>query len=504
VSDLGQWSTAEPLLRGLPSWIANEEEQKRIASYQLYEEIFWSVPNAFKLTQRGDEDSPIYLPAPRTIVETVHRYMANGLHFVPLPGVGTSAQATAAQAALDAFFKRERFYSKFNANKREGIFRGDWAFKLSFDLERDPGSRISINAVDPASIFPIYNEENLDEIIGYHIAFQQDFGGKPAISRETFRKVTGKGGPSPITHEHMIFEVDKWGGPGMDEESVLAVVEPLTTLPQPIDSLPIYWIQNFQQTGTIYGSSELRGMERIIAALNQGISDEELSLAFQGLGLYKSNAGTPVDADGNETTWNIGPTQVVDLPDGDNIYFDRVQGISTVAPYLDHLRFLIEQLDEAAATPAIAKGRVDVNVAESGISLMLQMGPLLARCAEKEQVVTDVLGNLTWDLTRKWFPAIEGGSLDGVNELQVVEFAPAYGEKLPVNGAQRFTEIMAMVQAKVVSKVWARMELAKLGYVFPSEADMLAQITQESAAEATVAIDPFGDRVDQETDGGLS
>jgi hypothetical protein len=501
VSDLGQWTTAEPLFRGLPQWIADPDEQKRIASYQLYEQIFWGVPNAFKLSQRGEDENPIYLPAPRTIVETVHRYMANGLHFVPVPGIGTSANQAAAQLALNALFKRERFYSKFNANKREGIFRGDWCFHLVADLDREAGSRISIHPVDPASVFPIYNEENLDEIIGYHIAFQQVYEGKDAISRTTYRKTTGQGGPSPITVETTIFEVDKWGGPGMDpnEESAIVAVQPLTTLPQPIDQLPIYWIQNFQQVGTPYGSSELRGMERILAALNQGISDEELSLAFQGLGLYKSNAGTPVDADGNETTWNIGPTQVVDLPDGDNIYFDRVQGISTVAPYLDHLRYLGEQLDEAAATPAIAKGRVNVNVAESGISLMLEMGPLLARCEEKEQVVTDVLNNMIFDLTRKWFPAVEGGGVEGVSDMQLVEFAPAYGPKLPINAAQRFTEIMALVTGKVVSKVWARSELAKLGYVFPDEATMLAQITQESAAEATVQIDPFGDRIDQES-----
>lgn len=497
MSDLGQWTTAEPLFRGLPTWIADPDEQKRIAAYTLYEQIYWNVPNAFKLTQRGDDDKPIYLPAPKTIVETVHRYMANGLKIVPVPGIGTTAQQSAAMLALNTFFKRERFYSKFNANKREGIFRGDWAWHIMADLDRPPGARISIHPVDPASVFPIYNEENLDELVGYHIASQQDFNGKPAISRLTYRKTTGTGGPSPISVEHSIFEVDEWGGPGMDEEAVLANIIPLTTLPPLIDQLPVYWTPNFQQTGTPYGSSELRGMERILAGLNQGISDSELSLALQGLGLYKSNAGTPVDADGNDTTWNLGPGQVVDLPTGDNIYFDRVPGISSVAPYLDHLNFLIGQLDEAAAIPAIAKGKVNVNVAESGIALLLEMGPILSRCEEKEQVVTDVLVNMLFDLTHKWFPAIEGGSLDGVAEMQVVEFEPSYGNKLPVNGAQRFTEIMAMVAAKVASKVWARSEIAKLGYEFPDDATMLAQLSQEGVSE----VDPFGDRISQETGG---
>lgn len=498
MSDLSQWSTASPLMSKLPTWIADPMEQNRIAAYQLYEAIFWSVPNAFKLTQRGDDDSPIYLPSPRTIVETVHRYMANGLRFMPDPAVGTSSNQVNAAKMLEAFFRRERFYSKFNANKREGIFRGDWAWLIQADVDRLPGSKISIQPVDPASLFPIYNEENLDEIIGYHIAFQQDFEGKPAISRQTYRKTTGTGGPSPITYEHTIFEVDKWGGPGMSEESVLASVQSPVTLPPLIDSLPIYWIQNFQQTGTIFGSSELRGMERIIAAINQGISDEELSLAFQGLGLYKSNAGVPVDADGNETTWNIGPTMVLDLPDGDNVYFDRVNGVSTVAPYLDHINFLINQLDEAAAVPAIAKGKVDVNVAESGISLLLQMGPLLSRCEEKERVVTDVLTNMMFDLGTKWFPAIEGGGLEGVSDLAVCQFLPVYGEKIPLNKSERFAEIMMMVEKKLVSMIWARAELRKMGYEFPDDATMTAEILQETAAMGTVQVDPFGDRISQE------
>jgi hypothetical protein len=498
VTDLSQWTTAEPLIRGYPTWIGDEMEQRRIAAYQLYESIYWGVPNAFKLMARGEDDNPIYLPAPKTIVETLHRFMANDIRMIPDPEIGTTSDQKNSMTVLTPFLRREGFRSKFNANKREGIFRGDWVWHLYADPLREEGARISIQTADPAGVFPIYNEDNLDEIIGYHIVDQQMFEGKEVIKRTTYRKTTGVGGPSPITVEIAMFKLDKWGGPGMDpdDEEVVSNVQSPFTLPAPIDQLPIYWIPNFQQTGTIFGSSELRGLERILAAMNQGITDEELALALEGLGLYKTNAGTPVDENGIEVPWDLGPGRVLNLPTDDpGVFFDRLNGITSVGPYQDHLSFLSQQIDEAACLPAIAKGKVDVQVAESGISLMLQMGPLLAKAIEKEQIVTDVMIKMFYDL-RNWFAAYEPSAISG--PLQNVNFIPVYGDKIPPNKSQRFTEIMALFEANVVSGMWVRSELTKIGYEFPDDATMTAQILQEKSAMGSVTADPFGDRMNTE------
>lgn len=498
MTDIGQWTTAVPLIKAYDAWIGDAEEQKRIAAYALYEAIYWGVPDTFKLLKRGSETSPIYLPAGRSIVDTINRYTANAVNFLPDPLVGTPEQQAAAVPLMKAFLTREKFTSKFSANKREGIMRGDWFWHIYADPARPEGARISIQAIDPGSCFPIYNELNVDEIIGWHIVEQYEFEGKPAIKRLTYRKTTGTGGPSPITMEDTIFEVDKWGGPGMSEDdaSVLAAVTPMVTLPVDIDHLPVYHCQNFTTTGTIWGSSELRGYERIIAAMNQAISDEELALALDGLGVYVTDAGTPIDDDGNEVPWNLGPGRVVELPSsvGEKTKFERVNGVTTVGASLDHIRFLIGQLDEAAGTPSIAKGSgVDVKVAESGISLLLQLAPLLTKAEDKELVITDVHAQMFYDL-RKWFASYEPGEL--ANAFMNTAFVPLYGDKVPVNRKERFGEILALAAAGIVTQEWTWSELAKIGYEFPDSATFSAALASQKMEEAQLVSDVTGSRLD--------
>jgi hypothetical protein len=500
MTDIGQWTTAEPLFTSYASWLGDAEEQKRIAAYALYEAIYWQVPNTFKLLARGSETNPIYLPAPKTIVNTINRYTAPKMTMLPDPFIGTDSDRTNASAIMKAFLTREKFYSKFGANKLEGIFRGDWAWHIYASPEREDGARISIQPIDPGSMFPIYNEENLDEVIGWHIVDQYDYEGKPAIRRLTYRKATGVGGPSPITVSDIIFEADKWGGPGMSEDDavVLAVIAAEETMPDPIDHLPIYAMPNIQTTGTIWGSSELRGTERILAAMNQTISDEELALALEGLGVYKTNAGTPVNDDGDEVPWNIGPGRVVELPtdtDGDKVFFDRVQGISSIEPNLAHIKFLMDQVYESSAVPGVARGSVDVQMAESGIALYLHLAPLLTTAEDKELIITETHAQMFYDL-RKWFAAYEPGEL--ATPLMNTAFGPAYGEKIPVNRKERFTEIMGLWEADLVTAEWTWTELAKIGYEFPEAGAFNMAIMEEQTARKLIEDDVAGARLDAE------
>jgi len=206
MAENGPYATIKTLLGTLPKWIADKDEGSRVASYSLYEAIYWTVPETFKLVSRGTEDKPIYLPSGRIIVETLHRYLANDLNvindatFISAEGqaAATPESGLLANQVWTDFTRRERFYSKFQANKRFGIIRGDWMFHLYADPAQLPGSKVSIFPLDPGRTFPIYNPENVDEIIGWHIV---DFGkepksGKEAIKRLTYRKTTGVGGPS--------------------------------------------------------------------------------------------------------------------------------------------------------------------------------------------------------------------------------------------------------------------------------------------------------------------
>lgn len=488
-----QWSTARPFLGAAPAW-APAEDQARIGAYSFYEQAYWNVPEAFKLVQRGKDTKPIYVPSAKVIVETMHRYLAPGMRIIPDPELGSDSEKAAALLAWKLFSRRERLGSRFSSNKRYGLIRGDWLWHLTGDPERDAGARISMMPLDPGSVFKITMEDDVDTVIGYHIVDTIMVGSDPAIQRQTYRKVTERGGPSPITVEEAIFKVDAWGGPDMDEKTI-QVLRPPELLPDPIDSLPIYHMRNFQEPLAEWGSSEIRGLERLIAAINQSISDEELELVLNGLGVYATDAGSPVDADGNPTSWNLGPAKVVELPAGKT--FDRVDGTKTVTPHQDHLKYLHEQLDLGAGTPPIAKGKVDVQVAESGIARLMELAPIFSRAEEKEQDITDVMTNLLFDL-KKWWQAFDEGPEFNLSDN--VALIPSYGARIPDNPKQKFDEIMKMGDSNtpLVSAAWQRKELAKLGYEFGDDTEMLAEILQEKQALAQIAADVTGSRIDGE------
>lgn len=459
-------------------------------SYELYEKIYWNVPETFRLVARGTEDKPIYVPSGKIIVETTNRYTSPGFGFsvLPLPGFAVGQDAVLqANAFFDAFLTRELFLAKFAGNKRYGLIRGDWLWHLVADPKKPAGSRVSIHALDPASFFPVWHPDDLDRILGCHIVEQFVPEGEtdPVIKRTTYRKSdwdlkTPPGGK--ILYEISTFKVDDWGGP---DSKPLKKIVPLTQLP--ITTLPVYHVKNFDEPQNPFGSSEMRGLERIIAAVNQGISDEELTLALDGLGMYATDAPPPTDDDDEEIDWTLGPGRVIEHPPGSK--FIRIDGVGSVTPYQDHLAFLGGKLDEASATPEIAKGNVDVQVAASGIALYMQLSPLLAKTDEKDVAVKAVHAQLFYDLATQWFPIYEGIRLEG---MQII---PTIGDKLPVDRVKKFAELNDMLDRKVISRAYYRSEAAKLGYVFPS--DIGVDIVQEEAALAE-AEDSFAARSREE------
>lgn len=480
------YSTVRSLMGALPTWISDDLDKERIQSYQIYEQIYWGIPETFKLTARGAENRPIYVPTGRTIVDTTHRYTATGFGIsVDLRTAGEASASADVQAltlAMDDLFTRERFKSKMNGNKRYGLIRGDWLWHIVGDDTKMQGSRISIYALDPASYFPIWDEDDLDKIVGCHIVDTYvDAKGDQFIKRLTYRKTeTGS-----ITSEAALFELDNWQGPEAKPKTIL---KPPMELPPSITALPVYHIKNFDEPANPFGSSELRGLERIIAAVNQTISDEELALALEGLGVYATDAPAPVNDDGEETDWVLGPGRVVEVPSGNK--FERISGVTSVKASQDHIAFLLQMMREASGTPDVAIGKVDVAVAESGISLMLQMAPMLAKVEEKDQLVIDTHDQMWFDLVNGWFPGYESTSFGDARVKSRM------GDKLPVDRAAKFTELNDMLDKKVISVSFYRAEAAKLGYVFPDNMD--AEIVASTRAISEATADPFGSRLTDE------
>jgi len=484
------YSTIRNLMGTLPTWIPDPLDQERIMSYQVYEQIYWGVPETFKLVARGSEDRPIYVPTGRIIVDTTHRYAAAGFDFaVDLRSGGDSSASSDAQAvtlAIEDLFTRERFKSKFNGNKRFGLIRGDWCWHIIANPSKPQGSRISIYPLDPASYFPIWDEDDLDRILGCHIVDTvTDENDDVFIKRLTYRKK--EDGPG-VTVEEALFEVDDWGGPKSRPKKI---IRPVEDLPPQITALPVYHIKNFEEPANPFGSSELRGLERIIGAVNQTISDEELTLALMGLGVYATDAPPPTNDDGEEVPWELGPGRVVEHPAGSR--FEKITGVGSVQPSQDHIAFLLRMMNEAAGVPDVARGKVDVSVAESGISLMLQMAPMLAKVEEKDQLILDTHDQMFFDLVRGWFPAYEA-----TNFGEDVRVRGRVGEKLPLNRAAKLAELHEMLAAKVISVQFFRAEATKLGYQFPTNMD--ADIIASTRAITEASVDPLGSRMSEEQD----
>lgn len=485
------YSTVQPYFGAPPSWLT-EMDAQRIQSYQIYEQIYWNVPETFVLQQRGSDADPIYIPTGRTIIDTTNRYVGKDFGFMIDPDVGTPAGQLVLKNALTSLFRRERFWSLFAANKRFGLMRGDWLFHVIGNPLKPEGRRIDIEAVDPGAYFPVYHPDDPSKLIAVHIAEQyiDPTDSKTYIKRQTYFKgsapLENDGSDTSIWNEVALYDPKSWEDITVNPKTVISE---LTQLPAQITSIPVYHIRNFETPGDPFGSSELRGFERIIAGVNQAISDEELALALEGLGMYATDGGPPRDETGNVTDWVMGPGNVVEHAKGSS--FARVTGVGSVTPVLDHVRFLIEQLKESSGTPDVASGKVDVTVAESGISLVLQMGPMISKVSEKEQVITDVMRQMYYDISYGFLPAYEGVTTDAYAE-------PSYGDVLPDDKAAQVAEVLAMVAAGLADAEWGRTQIAQIrGYDFGT--DMAARVLSETA-ERAAAIDPFAARLAAESE----
>lgn len=233
------YSTVQEFFGAKPTWIPDELDVQRIQSYQTYEELYWNVPDVLKVSLRGSNELPIYVPTARTIVDTTNRYTAPGFGVTTRDTVSgqDSPDAQALRVLLHEWMKRERFKAKFNGAKRYGLIHGDWVWHVTADETKPEGSRVSITALDPAMYFPITDDEDVDRILGVHLVETLSTDDGPRIRRLTYRKVPRPDGLNTITVEDAIFEVDKWGGPDARPETVIT---PPTPLPPQITQIPVY------------------------------------------------------------------------------------------------------------------------------------------------------------------------------------------------------------------------------------------------------------------------
>lgn len=481
------YTTAMTLTAAKPSWVNNDLDKQRLAAYELYEKIYWTVPTVFALSWRGSENAPIYIPTARTVIEATNRYTCANFDVVISSSIETATEniaVTAAEMVLRDFMAREKFKSKFSGAKRYSLIHGDWVWHLTANPAKAEGSRISIDAIDPGQYFPVFDPDDVDRVIACHLVEQARFNDKDVIKRLTYRRIMDEatGVTKGISRQLGYFDLKTWES--LEAEPVEdGELEPITPMPDEIMALPVYHVKNFDEPGNPFGSSEIRGFERLMAAINQTISDEDLSLAIDGLGMYATDAPHPTDKQGNELPWALGPGRVLHRPEG--TFFERVSGVSGVTPYGDHYDRMVDALHEGSSVPDIAIGRVDVAVAQSGVALQLHLGPMLSKAAEKNQLIIDTHNQLFYDLLTMWYPAYESTKFDDI----IITCVP--GDAVPINRTERISELNDMLDKGVIDAQYYRDEMTKLGYEFPSDIGDRVDAESTKKADAAADADPF-------------
>ena len=463
------WSSIEDFV-GRPDQVWPEDDVLRLQAYDKYDEMYWNDPTQYAIRVLEDEE-PLYIPNARKIINTTAYYLMKGLS-IQLKG----SSEDSVSGFLENFLKREAFYSKFSMLKTSTITRGDGIFHIFADSEKKPGSRVSIETVHPGDVYPTYDEDDPTTLVQMDVVTpwvdpEVEIGDNPnrirvlSYYRDLDTGIISRG-------EKSYEEATHWWEEDTNADRTLLELEDLDSR---ITVIPLYWFKNIAWEGFEFGFSELKGLENIQLAVSQGATDTQASLGLEGLGVYATDGGRPVDNQGNETDWEVSPGKVMEVPQGS--YFRRVEGVGSISPMQDQITYLENKLWEAAGITGVASGNVDVQVAESGIALALHFIPTLAKLEERDTSFTDILTQMFYDL-KSWFTVYEDTT---INQDIIVVIDDS---KLPINRKERLNELNNMIDRKVISRAYYRQEAVKLGYSFPDDSEMENQIKAEAALEA--------------------
>lgn len=502
-----KWSSAQVYVKTAPAWVPAAHQQ-RIGAYGVYREIYWNhISSEYKVMNRGldAEDQPLYVPSSKIMVDTLSRYIGPKLTYGIDVETGTESSQIAARQAFEALFARERFTSRYTAAKRDGIIEGDWGWHITADPNKPAGARLSLVPFRAESYFPVYEDETVQggdssKLVMVVLAERVLVGEDERVrTQRYFRDDTGL-----ITSTVDLWETDKWFLWRFDDDDAAPVanVIPPTPLPAGITAFPVYHVPHRPETGEVFGNSPMRGLEVLQAAINQGMTDEDLALALMGLGVYATEeVGTPRDREGNAVAWAIYPGAVIENGKG----LHKVEGLTGLTAYTEHLGRLEGYIADSSGATDAARGRLEVQEAESGIALQLKLGPTIALAEEQDAIVLDVHAQLFHDLVQMWFPAFEG-----LNFTDVRVF-PVLGDKLPVNRTAEVEMVGQLVIANILSTGSARKYLTTKGFagVFDEREGDLVLAEKVAIAAAEGGDSSLDDRAAQEQagdnpdDGGL-
>jgi hypothetical protein len=488
------------IVSDLPGWV-DEYNAQRLASYDLYDDLYANVPDTTIALLRGSDEKPITLPSGKRLINTLARYVGRGWGYVVDPALGTAAQQEALTIALSNLWRRERIESQCSSGKREWLRRGDWVWYISANEAKPEGRRITVRTIDPRTYFPIEDDDDLDHLLGAELIEETMVGETQAIKVQTWLKPqhidslsfseTGVySGDEPITYSSYIYDLKDWNVP--EKRKVLEELSAPVEL-EGILTLPLYHVKNQPSSGDPYGTSEFQGMESIIAGINQAITDEDLALSMAGLGQFVTDAGAPIDPDSKQpTNWKMGPASVTEVGTGKK--FERLAGITSVDPVQKHVAYLEEHLYGTSGVNDIALGKGSVQL--SGIAMAIKMQPLFDAADDRDLQLNDVMTQMIYDLITMWFPQFEG-----LNFGEAMAYsATDTGDRLPFDREARWKELVEGYTAGIFALGFVHRELVEKFGMDLSKQD-LQDALDEAAAKAAAA-DPYAQRAGDELNDG--
>lgn len=496
-----QYEVGEPFFGGADANIVAKYDQMRIQSYNLYEDIYDNNQNSLKILLRGDDSLPIYMPSGKKIVHATDRYLGKNIDYIVEPdGTDGNPVDEGVRQYVDNYMKnlyaREAVGAKFASSKKLGLVRADAAFLIVGDPNKPDGSKLSVHEVDPRTIFAIDHPTDPNRIAGWHLVERViDFREKDNTTtkqiarRTTWRKeinplgvYTGK-----VLHSVTHWEIGKWDDRVLLAADLEQIIDPINDLeelplPDPISELPIYLWNNDPPQSSSWGKSMLAGFETLIFAINQSLSDEDLTLVMRGLGMYVTNAARPINDAGQILDWNVGPGQVIEISTDQE--FTNVAGVSDVSPYQDHMVFMDEKgLSEAAGVPAVAIGKVDVQVAESGISLQLQLDPLIAANADRELNIIVTMNQFHHDLVQMWIPAYEKF------QTGTCVVSTVFDDPMPENKAETIQNLVLLRTSNLILTSMVVDKLSSMGWEYPagmSIDEIVSALEDQAKSDSTI------------------
>lgn len=460
--------------------ITDPMDQQRCKAYNLYDDFYYNRPETFKVSLKGSSDVEIYLPSTKKIIDTTARFLAKDFDWT-LKGGNISE----VQNCLADIKKREALTEKFVRAKKSGLRRGDAVWHITADGQKDKGKRISIHTLHPSCYFPI---EDGSRVIGCHLVDLVDDpresnvapnNRKQVARRQTYRKESD----GRISSEARLFELGGWDDRNLppDELKPLSGVRILMSkklLPEEIKTIPVYCVSNNVPEGSSWGISQVAGIEYIISALNQSTTYEDLALVLHGLGVYVTTSGPPQDANGNPSTYKLHPGNVVEIGTDDK--FERVTGIMSVSPFQEHMQWLDAYAAKGLGLPDMATGKIDVSVAQSGIALALEMGPIISENEDKQLAIGAVWDQIGHDLIQGWLPAFED------IESPSTVWETTFGNPMPVNRETKIDELIQLKTAGLLLIDEVRQSMEEFGYQYRT--DITEQLLEEAAKIADTAM----------------